>query len=284
MKLFVAAVGLQVHSGPTLGHREKDPLLQRVSGLSHDSMCGRPWSPLCWNVSSVVLVWSLLYFFFFFSFWNLHVNVTAVCSAGLLVCSFWASFENFNLQTSSSPQTNAHISTPHFWPPLSCSCTSTHSCTHPHTPQHTEHNTIQTPLPTAQLPLCLVMCVSLQLLTDFLVFLQSRKASEQAKSVDSKTDSIGSGRAIPIKQVSTSNLLNNAFFSPQVRLSWVFLPLLLWDLMSSSLWICAVLFSLPVYLSVTTRWQHNKGKRYDKSLTTDCLHLSKRLFLLLSVK
>lgn len=36
-----------------------------------------------------------------------------------------------------------------------------------------------------------------------LVFLQSRKASEQAKSVDSKTDSIGSGRAIPIKQVST---------------------------------------------------------------------------------
>uniref|UniRef100_A0A7N5ZYU7 Arf-GAP with GTPase, ANK repeat and PH domain-containing protein 3 n=1 Tax=Anabas testudineus TaxID=64144 RepID=A0A7N5ZYU7_ANATE len=29
---------------------------------------------------------------------------------------------------------------------------------------------------------------------------QSRKASEQAKSVDSKTDSIGSGRAIPIKQ------------------------------------------------------------------------------------
>ncbi|MED6293827.1 Arf-GAP with GTPase, ANK repeat and PH domain-containing protein 1, partial [Characodon lateralis] len=32
------------------------------------------------------------------------------------------------------------------------------------------------------------------------VGLQSRKGSEQAKSVDSKTDSIGSGRAIPIKQ------------------------------------------------------------------------------------
>lgn len=51
--------------------------------------------------------------------------------------------------------------------------------------------------------LCFAAGVLLQLLTDFLVFLQSRKASEQAKSVDSKTDSIGSGRAIPIKQVSS---------------------------------------------------------------------------------
>lgn len=54
----------------------------------------------------------------------------------------------------------------------------------------------------------LVLCASLRCLTDFLVSLQSRKASEQAKSVDSKTDSIGSGRAIPIKQVSS---LTNPF-------------------------------------------------------------------------
>ncbi|MBN3286019.1 AGAP3 protein, partial [Polyodon spathula] len=36
----------------------------------------------------------------------------------------------------------------------------------------------------------------------YFILLQSRKASEQAKSVDCKTDNIGSGRAIPIKQVS----------------------------------------------------------------------------------
>lgn len=39
-----------------------------------------------------------------------------------------------------------------------------------------------------------------------LVSLQSRKASEQAKSIECKTDSIGSGRAIPIKQVSARHL------------------------------------------------------------------------------
>lgn len=38
-------------------------------------------------------------------------------------------------------------------------------------------------------------------LTSCLVSLQSRKASDQTKSIESKTDSIGSGRAIPIKQV-----------------------------------------------------------------------------------
>uniref|UniRef100_A0A672LML0 Arf-GAP with GTPase, ANK repeat and PH domain-containing protein 3 n=1 Tax=Sinocyclocheilus grahami TaxID=75366 RepID=A0A672LML0_SINGR len=37
-------------------------------------------------------------------------------------------------------------------------------------------------------------------LTSCLVSLQSRKASDQTKSIESKTDSIGSGRAIPIKQ------------------------------------------------------------------------------------
>lgn len=76
-----------------------------------------------------------------------------------------------------------------------------HTYTHTYTPTYT---TTPTNSPhTPQLPLCFAVSVSLQLLTDFLVSLQSRKASEQAKSVDSKTDSIGSGRAIPIKQVSS---------------------------------------------------------------------------------
>lgn len=71
-----------------------------------------------------------------------------------------------------------------------------------HTHQHTQ------PRPTTSphapwIPLFAVSCVRLWSLTVVLVFLQSRKASEQAKSVDSKTDSIGSGRAIPIKQVSS---------------------------------------------------------------------------------
>uniref|UniRef100_A0A8C1XAE3 Arf-GAP with GTPase, ANK repeat and PH domain-containing protein 3 n=1 Tax=Cyprinus carpio TaxID=7962 RepID=A0A8C1XAE3_CYPCA len=46
------------------------------------------------------------------------------------------------------------------------------------------------------------MCVPILFfaLTSCLVSLQSRKASDQTKSIESKTDSIGSGRAIPIKQ------------------------------------------------------------------------------------
>lgn len=34
---------LRAHSGSQTEGR----IPQRVSGLSHDSMCGRPWSPLC---------------------------------------------------------------------------------------------------------------------------------------------------------------------------------------------------------------------------------------------
>lgn len=76
------------------------------------------------------------------------------------------------------------------------------SLPHTHTPTNTTtpQNLTSPPMTPS---LCFAAGVLLQLLTDFLVFLQSRKASEQAKSVDSKTDSIGSGRAIPIKQVSS---------------------------------------------------------------------------------
>lgn len=88
-------------------------------------------------------------------------------------------------------------------PPVSLSLPHTQSSTHTATSKNSPH--------TPRLPLCLDVSVSFQLLTDFLVFLQSRKASEQAKSVDSKTDSIGSGRAIPIKQVSSFTRLFPTF-------------------------------------------------------------------------
>lgn len=80
----------------------------------------------------------------------------------------------------------------------------TRSLCPPHTPTHstTPKTSPQTLSPPTTPSLCSAASVPPHLLTDFLVFLQSRKASEQAKSVDSKTDSIGSGRAIPIKQVS----------------------------------------------------------------------------------
>lgn len=75
------------------------------------------------------------------------------------------------------------------------------SHTHPHTNALNHAQTLTSHPMTPSI--CFAVGLLLQLLTDFLVFLQSRKASEQAKSVDSKTDSIGSGRAIPIKQVSS---------------------------------------------------------------------------------
>lgn len=87
-----------------------------------------------------------------------------------------------------------------------CRCSETQSLPHLSDPQSTclthtcpQQTKLHPPLSfhTALSP------VSSRLLTVSLVLLQSRKASEQAKSVDSKTDSIGSGRAIPIKQVST---------------------------------------------------------------------------------
>uniref|UniRef100_A0A8C1X7J5 ArfGAP with GTPase domain, ankyrin repeat and PH domain 3 n=1 Tax=Cyprinus carpio TaxID=7962 RepID=A0A8C1X7J5_CYPCA len=70
------------------------------------------------------------------------------------------------------------------------------SLSHTHTLElrHNSHTHTHT-LPTS-------MCVPILFfaLTSCLVSLQSRKASDQTKSIESKTDSIGSGRAIPIKQ------------------------------------------------------------------------------------
>ena len=74
---------------------------------------------------------------------------------------------------------------------------------HKHSKTHTQRSTHYTTC---------CYCTCIELLTVSLVSLQSRKASEQAKSVDSKTDSIGSGRAIPIKQVSTA--LFNRLLTP----------------------------------------------------------------------
>lgn len=89
-----------------------------------------------------------------------------------------------------------------FSAPTPLASTQSLSSTHPNTLDHAQ-NLTSDPLPPTTPSLCSAASVPPHLLTDFLVFLQSRKASEQAKSVDSKTDSIGSGRAIPIKQVSS---------------------------------------------------------------------------------
>ncbi len=82
-------------------------------------------------------------------------------------------------------------------PPHTQHSLHTHTHTHTHTLElrHNSHTHTHT-LPTS-------MCVPSLFfaLTSCLVSLQSRKASDQTKSIESKTDSIGSGRAIPIKQV-----------------------------------------------------------------------------------
>lgn len=72
--------------------------------------------------------------------------------------------------------------------------TLTHiSLAHTHTRVKTQH--------THTLPTSMYVPGLFFALTSCLVSLQSRKASDQTKSIESKTDSIGSGRAIPIKQV-----------------------------------------------------------------------------------
>lgn len=158
----------------------------------------------------------------------LHVGVNAVCCACLLVCWFQASFETVFIYLficlficiyilfcnitflHTSPQS-------HLLPPR-------YSLTLTHTHQHT-HPRPTTPPHACWIPLFAVWWLRLRSLTVVLVFLQSRKASEQAKSVDSKTDSIGSGRAIPIKQVSTLN-----HFYPNFLLDHTYIgfPLLKW--------------------------------------------------------
>ena len=158
------------------------------------------------------LVWSWFGLFFdFLFFWTCTSVFTAVCyrwSACLFNFEllFW-DFLFCNVKSFSTKKKNAqkhkknpHLTSPLPLPPLTPSLSPSH--THPNTHNHAQKKPHLLPHPTAP-TLCLAVAVSPQLLTDFLVFLQSRKASEQAKSVDSKTDSIGSGRAIPIKQVSS---------------------------------------------------------------------------------
>lgn len=106
-----------------------------------------------------------------------------VCwSACLLILELFF-FLTFILQRRVSPQIHNIPLT------SSLSASPTHAATHTHKCPSTSHPHSSVHVPP-------------EFLTDFLVLLQSRKASEQTKSVDSKTDSIGSGRAIPIKQVS----------------------------------------------------------------------------------
>lgn len=64
------------------------------TGLSHDSMSSFGLLPImCWDVS-YVLVCSGLFFFYYCT----HVDVPAVCYAGLLVCLAFVVVENFVLR------------------------------------------------------------------------------------------------------------------------------------------------------------------------------------------
>lgn len=161
------------------------------------------------------LVWSwfglsLICFWLFFELTSFIFELARWCYCYLFrwsACLFiWASFflETFMFRckylTTQMLQTYKALTSlcpPRLSPPRSL-------CP-PHTPTHsnTPKTSPQTLLPLTTPSLCSAASVPLHLPTDFFVFLQSRKASEQAKSVDSKTDSIGSGRAIPIKQVSS---------------------------------------------------------------------------------
>lgn len=164
---------------------------------------------LCVEMCLVQSWFGLRSFYFFLKI--LHVGVTAVCCAGLLVCWFQASFETLYFifvsffififwQYWVSPhKPSPSPSAPRF--------------SRPHTHTSTHHYAPQPHLTPREIPLSALSWMCLWSLTVVLVFLQSRKASEQAKSVDSKTDSIGSGRAIPIKQVSTFT-----YFYPHISL------------------------------------------------------------------
>lgn len=159
------------------------------------------------------LVWSwfglfLIYYYSFLS-WYLFLKLARWCYCYMFrwsACLFiWASFLRLLCSVASTwvHKCSKHTRPSLLSPPPRLFLPRSH-CP-PHTPTHsaTPETSPQTPSPPTTPSLCSTASVPPHLLTDFLVFLQSRKASEQAKSVDSKTDSIGSGRAIPIKQVSS---------------------------------------------------------------------------------
>ncbi len=136
----------------------------------------RYWSNLIFSVVVLfcvsVLVCVNMYLYI------LHVQCAAVCLHRSACAFIWASFLRFYVVPH-------HTHNTHF----------THTHTHTLELRHNSHTHTHT-LPTS-------MCVPSLFfaLTSCLVSLQSRKASDQTKSIESKTDSIGSGRAIPIKQV-----------------------------------------------------------------------------------
>lgn len=252
----VAAVGLQVQYGPQTEGR----ISQRVSGLSHDSMCGSWFSSVLkcvWcGLGLVSLLFTIIFFIWIHLFLNLHVGVTATCSAGLLVCSFRASFLRLLCSVASTSTNAQNTQGPHSSLPPRLSLTR--SLCPPHTPTHstTPKTSPQTLSPPTTPSLCSAASVPPHLLTDFLVFLQSRKASEQAKSVDSKTDSIGSGRAIPIKQVSRFIIiplyLISCYMGEYDPFSLICCPILFHALWNRQ----RCLFNSMPCVSITTRWQH----------------------------
>lgn len=134
----------------------------------------------------------------------------------------------------------------------------------PHTHTSTHHHAPQPHLTPREIPLFALSWMCLRSLTVALVFLQSRKASEQAKSVDSKTDSIGSGRAIPIKQVSTFtyfyphiSLVSISIFSSEVMF---LIGRVESQCLFGSLGCCVPLWPLDGDMTQQTRWIHHPKK------------------------
>lgn len=257
----VAAVGQQVQYGPQTEGR----ISQRVSGLSHDSMCGSWFSfvlKCVWcGLGLVSLFFFIIFLFEFIYFWTCTLVLLLLVPLVCLSVHFELLFWDFYVPLQVLPQMlKTHKALTPLCPHASLSLTR--SLCPPHTPTHstTPKTSPQTLSPPTTPSLCSAASVPPHLLTDFLVFLQSRKASEQAKSVDSKTDSIGSGRAIPIKQVSSSIIiplyLISCYMGEYNPVAWVCSILFhaLWNKQRS-------LFKSTSCVSMTTRWQHGTKMR-----------------------
>lgn len=119
-------------------------------------------------------LWFIYSFYYYFLSWlhlflNLHVGVTATCSAGLLVCSFELLFWDFyvllqvlkytNAQNTQGPPTS-------LCPPTPLSSTQSLSPTHPNTLGHAQNLTSDPLAPHDSLSL--LCCHSAASLTDWL--------------------------------------------------------------------------------------------------------------------
>lgn len=158
---LVAAVGLQVQYGPQTEGR----ISQRVSGLSHDSMCGSWFSSVLkcvWcGLGLVSLLVIIICFIWIHLFLNLHVGVTATCSAGLLVCSFRASFfETCMFRCKYFHKCSKHTRPSLLSAPTPLSHTQPLSPTHPNALDHAQNLTSDPLTPHDSLSLLCCQCAA----------------------------------------------------------------------------------------------------------------------------